>query len=222
MGTSPDRAKPTPLPAPLARERAAVLHRALEGIPLDLLEPLLAGLRRHADCLSPGHLAAGDGGCAVGMMLRELAVDPGRQASVYDSLPELSKAYPRLPHLEIIYDATCEEAEGSTTMDPEEIPRAVGLWMAAETQAEITVRHLEGIAATAVPGRVAPLDRELFEDTVARLRELRPGLSAEDAASVVESVIGARRGESEPLFMPSGWDEEVRLQEERLQQSRLA
>ena len=151
----------SPLPAELARERGAVLHRALRTLPLALLDPLLRGLRRHADALVPGHLATGDGGCAVGMMLQELALDPSwqergtlpppergwrslrRQPSIYDSWPKLATAYPRLHHVEIVFDVTCERLREEGAMEPDEVPRAVGLWMAAETQSEINMRHLE-------------------------------------------------------------------------------
>jgi hypothetical protein len=172
------------------------------------------------------------------MMLRELTDDPvfhrdgelapppadgGRAArlnpSIYDRWPEIAKRYPRLPHLEIIFDATCDEVALRTAIDPVAIPSAVGLWMAAETQSEINMRHLEESAADdgpPLPARVAPVDEELFAATVERLMELRPGLDRAGATAAVESLIGARRLEPEPLFLPSAWDREVELQEARL------
>ena len=50
--------------------------------------------------------------------------------------------------------------------------------MAAETEAEINMRHLETVAADE-PRRRRPrgLDEALFEETVDRLMELRPTLS---------------------------------------------
>ena len=38
-------------------------------------------------------------------------------------------------------------------MDTGDVPRAVGLWMAAETQSEINMRHLEEEAEGATPRR---------------------------------------------------------------------
>lgn len=229
----------SPLPAELARERGVVLHRALRTLPLALLDPLLRGLRRHADALVPGHLATGDGGCAVGMMLQELALDPSwqergtlplpergwrslrRQPSIYDSWPKLATAYPRLHHVEIVFDVTCERLREEGKMEPDSVPRTVGLWMAAETQSEINMRHLEDEAAgdadtPPLPPRSVRLDAELFEATVERLTQLRPGLSRAQATAAVESLIGARRLEPDPLFMPSAWEREVELQRQRL------
>ena len=228
----------SPLPSELARERGAVLHRALRTLPVALLEPLLRGLRRHADALVPGHLATGGGGCAVGMMLQELALDPSwqeegalpapqrrwsslrRHASIYDSWPRLAASYPRLHHVEIVFDVTCKLLREEGEMEEGDIPRAVGLWMAAETQSEINMRHLEEEAETAatppLPARSVPLDAELFEATVDRLRQLRPGLSHAQATTAVESLIGARRLEPDPLFMPSAWENELELQRQRL------
>ena len=220
MGPSRGDSSLSPLPPELARERGAVLHRALRTLPLALLDPLLRGLRRHADALVPGHLATGDGGCAVGMMLREL--DPPRrsryrQTSIYDSRPELAAAYPRLHHIEIVFDVTCRRLREESVMDPDEIPRAVGLWMAAETQSEINMRHLEdGEVEPPLPPRSVPLDAELFEATVERLTQLRPGLSRAQATATVEALIGARRLEPDPLFMPAAWDRELELQRQRL------
>lgn len=214
-----------------------MLHRALRTLPLALLEPLLRGLRRHADALVPGHLATGNGGCAVGMMLHELALDPSwqeagalpepqrrwsawRQASIYDSWPKLAASYPRLHHVEIVFDVTCKRLQEEGAMASEEVPRAVGLWMAAETQSEINMRHLEDGAessgAPPLPPRSVPLDAELFEATVDRLMQLRPGLSRAQGTTAVESLIGARRLEPDPLFMPAAWERELELQRQRL------
>ncbi len=215
-----------------------MLHRALRTLPVALLEPLLRGLRRHADQLVPGHLVTGNGGCAVGLMLRELALDPSwqqagelpprqrrwtsmwRQPSIYESWPQLAASYPRLHHVEIVFDVTCERLHAEGHMDAGDVPRAVGLWMAAETQSEINMRHLEDGAgdskAPPLPPRSVPLDAELFEATVERLMQLRPGLSRAQATTAVESLIGARRLEPDPLFMPAAWERELELQRQRL------
>lgn len=237
MGKLRESPSVRPLPPEIVAERSVVLHRALRGLPLTLLEPLLRGLRRHADSLVPGHLVAGNGGCALGMMLRELSADPGlqgnealpprrrrrgaslRDPSIYETWPQLTKAYPRLPHVEIIFDATCEELGQRTGLPEDDIPRMVGLWMAAETQSEINMRHMEETAAQAaasVPARSATMDERLFAATVDRLIELRPALSRVEATKVVEGLIGARRLESDPLFVPADWQHELELQQERL------
>ncbi len=228
----PSQTNPS-LPTEIVGDRGVVLHRALRGLPLTLLEPLLRGLRRHADSLVPGHLVAGNGGCALGVMLRELSADRSWQASgalpprrrrrgasprdpsIYETWPQLSKAYPRLPHVEIIFDATCEELAQRTDLPQEDVPRVVGLWMAAETQSEINMRHMEETAAS-VPSRSVAVDDRLFAATVDRLVELRPGLSRAEATELVEGLIGARRLESDPLFVPADWEHELELQEARL------
>lgn len=239
MDPAPQGSLPVPLPSDFARERGAVLHRALRGLPVTLLEPLLTGLRQHSDSLMPGHLVTYDGGgCAVGLMLREIAQTPEwqaeglappakrrrfawRDASIYDSWPEIAASHPRLHHLEIVFDVTCAQLRERAAMAEEDIPRTVGLWMAAETQSEINMRHVEDAAVgtnAPLPPRSAPLDEELFDQTVRRLRELRPWMSRPDAVAAVEALIGARRLGPDPLFMPVAWEREVELQSSRLAQ----
>ncbi len=233
VGLLRDSPSVRPLPSEIVGERSRVLHRALRGLPLALLEPLLLGLRRHADSLVPGQLDAGEGGCALGVMLRELDAGPATPAaaalpprrlrrgaspddpSIYENWPDLAKAYPRLPHVEIVFDATCEDLSQRTDLPEDDIPRLVGLWMAAETHSEINLRHLEQAAAS-VPACSAALDGPLFAATVDRLAELRPELTRGQVAAIVEGVVGARRAEIDPLFVPGSWDREVELQEERL------
>jgi len=129
----------TPLPPEIVGERSVIFHRALRGLPLTLLEPLVRGLRRHADSLVPGRLVAGNGGCALGMMLRELASDPSRQetgalpprrrrpgasargSSIYERWPQLAKAYPRLSHVEIIFDATSAVGAAAARVAPHDV-----------------------------------------------------------------------------------------------------
>lgn len=142
------------------------------------------------------------------------------QPTIWERWPALAKSHPRLAHIEIVFDTTCSELVERSPLPEDDIPRMVGLWMAAETQAEINMRHVEAAAASAQtpprPPRSVPLDRELFEATVERLLELRPWLSPSQAAAVVEAWIGARRLEPDPLFVPSTWEREVELQEARL------
>src|SRR4051812_43900975 len=132
----------------LARERGQVLNKALRELPLELLEALLRGVRRHADSLAPGALHNGGGGCAVGMMLHELRGTRPRRfhlrwrsPTIHEDAPELARRYPRLGHLELIFDRTCEAVAASRGVEPCDVARDVGLWMAAEVQAEIDSRH---------------------------------------------------------------------------------
>ena len=207
------------------------MQRALRGLPLDVLEPLLTGLRDHADRLVPGRLVGpGDGACAVGMMLRELGAAPEpartararrrreREVSIWDVEPSLARAQPRLHHIEIVFDSTCQRVAQHGYVAPEEIPRTVGLWMAAETHSEINLRRLEGVPGGARPTRTAWVDEALFDSTVQRLLELRPGLARDQAEAFVEAAIGARRQDREVLFVPGSWEREVALQRERLRQ----
>jgi hypothetical protein len=210
------------LPADLARERGAVLHRALRELPVWLLEPLLVGTRRHADSLVPGALYGDDGvsGCAVGMMLKELPRPRRRLGrfrrrpapTVLDEAPELAQEHPRLAHIEFIFDRTCEELRNRVALDECEAAGRVGLWMAAEVQAEINLRHVEG--ATPPHDSGAEVDEALFADTVERLRDLRPWLSEDEAARAVQAFTGARPATT--VFVPPEWVDEVESQRERV------
>lgn len=218
-----------------------LLHRALRDLPVPLLEPMLTGLRRHADSLTAGSLYSDDGGgCAVGMMLREIADRPAtaeeatrsplgrlwprrlrfQSPTIREERPDLVKANPRLHHLELIFDVTCDRMVAALGLSPGQAARSVGLWMAAETQAEINLRHVE-LSVEDVEGFSAlpavALDERLFQDTVGRLRQLRPWLSEGQASRVVEGWIGARRVETHPLFLPDDWATEVTLQRDRLE-----
>ncbi len=70
----------------------------------------------------------------------------------------------------------------------DEVPRAVGLWMAGETEAEINLRHLEAHAAPEAPLDAAGVEGPLFEQTVDRMMELRPSLSRAQAAAAVRRL----------------------------------
>ena len=210
---------PLPMPADLARERGQVLHRALRELPVGLLAPLLRGVRRHADMLVPGSLYSDEGACAVGLMLDELRGKRRRgrfrwtSPTIHEEEPEIARDYPRLGHVEFIFDRTCKEVQQRLGVARAEAGHTTGLWMAAELQAEINLRHMEA-AAGDQPARAAQLDPGLFADTVARLRDLRPWLSEAQATRMVEGVVGARL--AEPLFVPAEWESEVELQRRRL------
>src|SRR3954470_6979531 len=158
------------LPPDLARERGAVLHRALRGLPVWLLEPLLVGTRRHADALVPGSLYSDDGasGCAVGMMLNELTSARSRRRrfgrkpspTIHEEAPALARDHPRLAHIEFIFDRTCLQLRHRFDLTEWDAAGMVGLWMAAEVQAEINLRHVE--SAEPPPGGGADVDKALF------------------------------------------------------------
>jgi hypothetical protein len=217
------------IPSDLARERGAVLHRALRDLPLALLEALVRGLRRHSDSLVTGRLydERGAGGCAVGVMLRELSGKDCRPPlwrrrrspeTIYEEHPEMARVYPRLAHIELIFDKTCQALrDARPELSERESARKVGLWMAAEAQAEINLRHLEAGADTTPEGMPRAADREeLFGSTVSRVRELRPWLSQDEAIRAVAAWIATPEEEHAPLFVPDEWVEEVRLQGERV------
>ena len=111
--------------APCAAHAAVALARAPSA---------WAAPPRHA--LVPGHLATGGGGCAVGMMLQELAQDPSWQrgrarcrcpsaaGARCGASPRSTTAgrrwpaaYPRLHHVEIVFDVTCERLREEGAMD---------------------------------------------------------------------------------------------------------
>lgn len=209
------------MPADIARERGKILHQALRELPVDLLAPLLRGVRRHADQLVPGSLYSGQGACAVGMMLDELRGGRPRRRffrrpkpTIRQEAPGIARANPRMAHVEYVFDSTCKRLGHRLGLQPRDVAPTVGLWMAAEIQAEINLRHMEQSAAAPSRTARAALDEALFADTVMRLRDLRPWLSKEQATRMVEAMIGVRRPEQ--LFVPPEWQVEVELQRQRL------
>jgi hypothetical protein len=233
------------MPEELAREREPVLRRALRHLPASLLEGLAAGLRRRADQLSPGHLGDGLSGCAVGAMLCELVPGDARRstgprgATVLLSHRDLAKRFPRVHHIELVFDTSVELLRvRRPDVSAAAAATAVGAWMAAETQAELNLRHLERGADADSSGRsaalAAPLDRVapalapadearhhlLFHDTVERLRVLRPHLSRTQAETAVRRFLDpedpALAGAEEPLVIPREWLQEARSSAEAL------
>jgi hypothetical protein len=153
---------PSPIPPDLARERGQILRKALSGLPVELLEPLLRGVRAHADVLAPGSLHKGRGGCAIGMMLHQLRGTRPRRAlrwrspTIHEAAPDIARRYPRLAHIEFIYDNTCYAVAERLGASPCEVARDVGLWMACHVQAELDLRRSEGRAED-LPGEEQPL-----------------------------------------------------------------
>jgi len=107
-----------------------VLDRTLRHLPDTVLDAMRRGLDRHDGRLGPGKLFSAEGGCAVGVMLRELS--PGHRTargliarlrppneSIVDEHPQLAQTFPRLVHVEIWFDATiqvCRERDPSRTV----------------------------------------------------------------------------------------------------------
>lgn len=133
-----------PLPATTAAHR----DETLRGIATHLSDPILDALGSaivtHADHLSPGRLYnRSGGGCAVGVLLRELYPEtcgPGRVSWLrarrrYTIRQEtgdlLGPDTLRLEHIERCFDATCRAvACHNPSMRRGETARHVGLWMA--------------------------------------------------------------------------------------------
>jgi hypothetical protein len=120
-----------------------------------MLAAMVKGIEREPNDLIAGRLfkSRDRGGCPVGVMLRELfpeAYAPGRlrfwfrdrwiEGIEHDRA--LAKAYPRLGHLEVVFDKTVRRTRrGRPGLCEAEVARAVGLWFSAEAQAELAERH---------------------------------------------------------------------------------
>jgi hypothetical protein len=109
---------------PLLLERRQMLRRTLRGLSRPQLEALASGLERHRGQLVAGRLfkSTGGGGCAVGVMLRELDAVPTRSAPRFwlrdrwrRSVTSYSaiRKQPRLRHLEWGFDAAVKRLRGA-------------------------------------------------------------------------------------------------------------
>lgn len=152
-------------------ERTPTLRRTLRGLPDAMLTALIRALEKHRHDLVPGRLFRdrGGGGCAVGLMLREL--DPERYESgstlrfwLRDrwrrrahSYPELARN-PRLRHLEWIFDRSVKElAPGARRR--RSAAAAVGAWILREARLELGWRRARtalerGSSVAVVPAKV--------------------------------------------------------------------
>ncbi|MDQ3572945.1 MAG: hypothetical protein M3383_08815 [Actinomycetota bacterium] len=142
------------IPDEVIFDRAPVLTRALQGLPDEMLTAMVAGIEAHADDLVPGRLygESTDGGCAVGVMLRELHPRHGlgrlrfrlreRNAWGVGAYPKLAMRYPRLRHVELAFDTTIERTlETSPELSERDAARAAGIWFSSEAQAELARRR---------------------------------------------------------------------------------
>ena len=142
------------IPTAVAVERKQVLDRALQHLPNEVLDAMRRGLDRHDGRLRPGKLFSAEGGCAVGVMLRELypryraergligRLRPPKQ-SIVDEHPQLAQSLPRLVHVEIWFDFTvqaCRERDPSRTVA--EWAQAVGRWCAGCLYVELERREM--------------------------------------------------------------------------------
>jgi hypothetical protein len=155
-------------------ERTPTLRRTLRGLHDAMLAALVRGLEKHVHELVPGRLFRDrdGGGCAVGLMLREL--DPERYESrsalrfwLRDrwrrrahSYPELARN-PRLRHLEWIFDRSVEELLGVGAADQRaHVTAAVGHWILSEAQLELNWRRARTALELSGAGRATPTGGE--------------------------------------------------------------
>jgi hypothetical protein len=135
---------------PMLVERRQMLRRTLRGLPDDQLEALATGLERHEEQLVPGRLfkSTAGGGCAVGVMLRELDAVPKRGTAAFwlrdrwrrsvTSYREIGRQ-PRLRHLEWGFDAAVELLRRAGVQRTEAVV-AVGRWLRELTRYELAWR----------------------------------------------------------------------------------
>ena len=139
-------------------ERTPTLRRTLRGLPDTMLAALVRALEKHVHELVPGRLFRdrNGGGCAVGLMLREL--DPERYESrsavrfwVRDrwrrrarSYPELARN-PRLRHLEWLFDRSVKELVAGRPGSQGRATFSVGSWILREARLELEWRQARSV-----------------------------------------------------------------------------
>ena len=152
------------LPAEFRAERGPVLRRTLRGLPDDWLSALVRGIDRAGPRLAKGRLFRGPhGGCAVGVMLREL--EPDRYAARGPRFwllhawrrrvrwyRGLARRHPRLQHLEWTFDRASDAAR-ERGLSRDAAVAAAAAWFRQEAAAELDWRRLTGLptAPRAVP-----------------------------------------------------------------------
>jgi hypothetical protein len=138
-------------------ESTPILRRTLRGLPDAMLAALVRALEKHVHELVPGRLFRdrNGGGCAVGLMLREL--DPERYESpsalrfwLRDrwrrrarSYPELARN-PRLRHLEWLFDRSVKELAARRPGSEGHATFRVGSWILSEARRELDWRRARG------------------------------------------------------------------------------
>jgi hypothetical protein len=135
-------------------EWGSVLHRTIAGLPDFLLQALIRGIERHSDDLVAGRLyAVRGGGCAAGVMLRELNDPTCRRGLGFflkhgwrrtsRSYKALHKSHPRVRHLEFVFDgAVTLLRETDPSLTDQEACSRVGCWMRWAAEDELLARSL--------------------------------------------------------------------------------
>jgi hypothetical protein len=135
---------------PMLVERRQMLRRTLRGLSGRQLEALATGLERHAEGLVAGRLfrSSSGGGCAVGVMLRELEAVPRRGTAAFwlrdrwrrsvTSYPAIRRE-PRLRHLEWGFDAAVQLLRAAGA-DRGDAAAAVGRWVGELARQELAWR----------------------------------------------------------------------------------
>src|SRR5919106_1317209 len=168
----PSAPPPPPVdPADLGRdpalaERRTVLRRTLRALPEEMVAALARGLEANAGQLVAGRLFTqrGGGGCAVGVMLRELRPErfsrerlrpwsiTAWRRTIASLDGELGRN-PRLRHLEWTFDQAVERVERlCPNLPPTPAAGLVGSWFRAEARSELLRRRIEGSIAPSSPG----------------------------------------------------------------------
>ena len=150
----------------LLAERDGVLRRSLHALPEPFLAAMARGLESHRDELVPGRLFSSPegGGCAVGVMLRELEPETYAGGRVRfwlrDRWRRGSRSYrdvlcrnPRLKHLEWVFDDAVELLRHATPgASRRDAAALAGDWVREAIEAELRWRRLKQ-AATADASR---------------------------------------------------------------------
>jgi hypothetical protein len=158
------------LPEELVAERGPVLRRALRGLPDEALDALVRGVDRSGDRLAAGRLFRGSrGGCAVGVMLRELepevyAVSGPRFWLLHSWRRRvrwyagMAKRNPRFQHLEWTFDRAAKALwnGGRSGLSQREAASAIGRWFRHEAVAELEWRRLAAGATSPAKRAAAP------------------------------------------------------------------
>jgi len=153
---------------PVLAERRDVLRRTLRALPEEMVAALARGLEANAGRLVAGRLFTqrGGGGCAVGVMLRELRPERFSRRRLrpwsitawrrtISSLGGELGRNPRLRHLEWTFDRAVERVERlCPNLSPTQAASLVGSWFTAEARSELLRRRIEGPIARTSRGPV--------------------------------------------------------------------
>jgi hypothetical protein len=145
------------LPTDIVRAREPVLEKVLSHLPDEVLSALAHGLERHAGQLEAGRLYADydGGGCAVGVMLRELSPSSYQQgriqfwlrrrrhASVLTERVDFDRGVvTRLSHVETCFDLTAAAlVESAPETGTRVAANATGRWMAEGCRQQLRARN---------------------------------------------------------------------------------